>query len=97
MTHNRIITISAGNCEPGQTDADRWEQLYNQCGGETAVRSALGYLSLWNWTGYPYVNIVLMGREGEMELIANYRKEDGGTIGYTIGAVWHGDHFGFHS
>lgn len=97
MTHNRNITISAGYCKENENDADRWQHLSNQCGGDEHIRAALGYLSLWNWSSYPYVDIVLMGSEGEMELIANYRKEAGGPIGYAIGAVWHGDHFGFHS
>ena len=93
----REITISAGHCEPGEQDADRWQRLNEQCGGDEPIRNALGYLSLWNWSSFPHVDIVLMGGAGEMELIASYRKEKGGPAGYAIGAVWHGDHFGFHS
>lgn len=94
----RNIQISAGSLNDGEIDADRWAQLHEQCGGSDApIRSALGYLSLWNWSSYPVVDICLMGRAGEMELLAFYRKEPGGPAGYTIGAVWHDDHFGFHS
>lgn len=95
---SRVVNISAGCLDAGQTDADKWQQLHRQCGDtDTPIREALGYLSLWNWTGYPHVDIVLMGREGNMELCAYYRNEAGGPAGYVIGAVWHGTHFGFHS
>ena len=94
----RNITISAGHLNDGEEDADRWQKMSEQCGGDEPIRKALGYLSLWNWSTYPFVNIVLMGdSEGEMELLASYRKEEGGEAGYTIGAVWHGNDFGFHS
>ncbi len=94
----RTINISAGCLDPLQTDDAKWQQLRHQCGDDDkAIRDAIGYLSLWNWSGYPHVDIVLMGREGDMELCAYYRKEPGGKAGYVIGAVWHGDHFGFHS
>lgn len=94
----RTINISAGCLDTGETDADKWVQLHEQCGGtDEPIRAALGYLSLWNWSTYPVVDIVLMGRKGNMELCAYYRNEAGGKAGYVIGAVWHGDHFGFHS
>jgi len=93
----RNVNINAGFSQSGETDADRWAQLNEQCGGDKPIRDALGYLSLWNWDGFPHVDIVLMGSKGEMELLATYRKEAGGEVGYAIGAVWHGDHFGFHS
>lgn len=94
----RTITISAGYTDENTTDADRWEQLKEQCGGDQKpVLEALGYLSMWNREAYPVVNIVLVGERGSMELIACYRVEENGPIGYSIGAVWHGDHFGFHS
>lgn len=95
---SRTITISAGYLDPGQIDADRWAQLHEQCGGtDEPIRTALGYLSLWNWSTYPVVDITLMGKPGDMELLACYRREPSGPAGYIIGAVWHGDHFGFHS
>lgn len=93
----RIINISAGHLNNNETDSDKWEKLHNQCGGDEPIRKALGYLSLWNWSSFPYVDITLMGNENNMELIANYRKEPKGNIGYSIGAVWHQDHFGYHS
>lgn len=94
----RTININAGSGKPGEVDADRWQQLHTQCGGtDEPIRAALGYLSLWNWSTYPVVDITIMGREGDMELCAFYRKEAGGKAEYVIGAVWHGDHFGFHS
>jgi len=53
---------------------------------------AIGYLSSWNLS-YPTVRIF---RDGGDDLVAAYFKEDG-ERGYVIGAVWHGDHYGFHS
>jgi hypothetical protein len=32
----------------------------------------------------------------DADLVAHYYKENG-SHGYTIGAVWHGDDYGFHS
>ena len=57
-----------------------------------AVNGALGYLSQW-CLRFPRVSIYIAGKD---ELVARYRKEDG-SLGYVIGAVWHDDHFGFHS
>lgn len=53
---------------------------------------AIGHLSTWN-LNYPYVNIY---RDGGADLVASYRDVEGDRQ-YTIGAVWHGDHYGFHS
>jgi hypothetical protein len=93
----RTITIHASPRD-GETDADRWQQFAEQCGGTDAqIREAIGYLSLWNWSTYPIVSILLAGEAGNMELTAFYRKERGEPAGYVIGAVWHDGHFGFHS
>lgn len=94
----RTITINAGTYLPDETDADRWEQLENQCNGDArAINLAIGHLSQWSMNTYPFVDINLQGRKGEMELLAVYRKEKDGKPEYVIGAVWHDDHFGFHS
>ena len=53
---------------------------------------AIGYLSSWNFT-YPVVTIF---RDGETDLVAVY-KDASGDRQYVIGAVWHGEHYGFHS
>lgn len=68
------------------------------------LHQAIGYLSLWNLT-FPICEIIGGVYDGSPEIIATYRREVGGPIGYQIGAVWHpiGDegcgegHFGFHS
>ena len=93
----RKININGGYCKEEETETDRWAQFSEQCGGDEKIRDAIGYLSLWNWSTFPHVNIVLMGNAGQMELIASYYKEEGGQLGYVIAAIWHGDHFGFHS
>lgn len=53
---------------------------------------AVGYLSTWNLT-YP---ICCIFADGKTDLLAVYKTANN-ERGYTIGAVWHGDHYGFHS
>ena len=56
------------------------------------VQSAIGYLSTWNLS-YPICNIYT---DGDTDFTAVYL-DDTGTRQYVIGAVWHGEHYGFHS
>jgi hypothetical protein len=53
---------------------------------------AIGYLSTWNQS-YPKVCIY---RDRGNDLLAVYLN-DAGETKYAIGAVWHDDHYGFHS
>jgi hypothetical protein len=53
---------------------------------------AIGYLSTWNHS-YPKVCIY---RDRGDDLVAVYLN-DAGETKYVIGAVWHDDHYGFHS
>jgi hypothetical protein len=53
---------------------------------------AIGYLSSWNQS-YPKVCIY---RDRGDDLYAIYLNAEGETK-YVIGAVWHDDHYGFHS
>lgn len=55
-------------------------------------QNAVGYLSTWNMT-FPKVDIY---PDGQTDMTAVYSDENGGR-GYVIGAVWHDDHYGFHS
>lgn len=64
--------------------------------GSQRFHEALGYLSSWNMT-YGYVRITGGIYSGNPELIATYKDEANGPVCYQIGAVWHDDHFGFHS
>jgi hypothetical protein len=59
--------------------------------GKDKFFDALGYLGTWNMT-YPTVDIY----PDDTDLVAVY-KDDTGKTGYVIGAVWHEDHYGFHS
>jgi hypothetical protein len=58
------------------------------------VESALGYLSSWNMS-FPIVTIYIAGDE-EIRAVY-YNKADDKRAGYVLAAVWHDDHFGFHS
>jgi hypothetical protein len=73
-------------------DADELTDLCEV--GPDKIERALGYLSTWGFSRFPLVRI-LRDRE-KTDFIAHYFNEDG-NWGYTIGAVWHGDHYGFHS
>lgn len=53
---------------------------------------ALGYLVAWNHT-FPRVEIYAVG---ETDMLAIYYDEEGNRA-YAIGAIWHDDHYGFHS
>lgn len=78
--------------------------------GNDALFSAVGYLSMWNMS-HPVCEIIGGVYDGTPELVATYRREQGGPITYQIGAVWHETtsldpltglpvttgHFGFHS
>jgi hypothetical protein len=57
---------------------------------------ALGYLTSWNMA-FGYVRITGGIYDGNPELIATYKDTLTAPVGYQIGAVWHDDHFGFHS
>ena len=66
------------------------------------VESAMGYLMQWNLT---LTHVRMMIRSND-EIVALYYSDipepspiDGQwpRPDYAIGAVWHGDHFGFHS
>lgn len=76
-------------------DADTIEKIVEITGHEQYFR-ALGYLSTWNMS-HTFCEIIGGAYDGDAQLVATYRKEANGPITYQIGAVWHGDHFGFHS
>ena len=67
--------------------------------GNKELFSALGYLSQWN---LPLARVRIIGGvyDGNPEIIATYwryKSPDPQSVAYQIGAVWHDDHFGFHS
>ncbi len=83
MSEQRTITLSI--------DAVRQMEIAYEVTHEK-LWGAIGYLSSWNMT-YPTVTIFA---DRDLDLVAVYSREDGSN-GYTIGAVWHDDHYGFHS
>lgn len=66
-------------------------QIAETIGTWDKLWTAIGYLSTWNLS-YPDCRIF---RDGSTDLVAVYLKD--GDRMYTIGAVWHEDHYGFHS
>lgn len=74
-----------------QIDATKRTQMQAATDSNEWFR-AIGYLSTWNMT-FPTVEI---SPDGETDLVAVYRDEDS-NVRYVIGAVWHDDHYGFHS
>jgi hypothetical protein len=84
MSINRTIDlcISASDMIEIAESIGTWDKLWQ----------AIGYLSTWNHS-YPKVCIY---RDRGDDLVAVYLN-DAGETKYVIGAVWHGEHYGFHS
>lgn len=76
-------------------DADTTVNIVEITGNDLFFR-AVGYLTTWNLS-YAYCEVIAGVYDGVPEIVATYRREERGPITYQIGAVWHGDHFGFHS
>lgn len=57
------------------------------------IFKAIGYLCQWALAGYDRVNVYI-AKDGD--ITASYVNSTTGRR-YVIGAVWHGDHYGFHS
>lgn len=83
MSTNRTVII--------HMDAVQQQTMQHET-DHTEWYRAIGYLSTWNMT-FSTVNIY---KDGDTDLYAVYSDEAGDTK-YVIGAVWHGDHYGFHS
>jgi hypothetical protein len=67
--------------------------------GNKELFNAIGYLGQWN---LPLLKVRILGGVygGSPELTATYWRHNGTDsqpIAYQIGAIWHGDYFGFHS
>ena len=58
--------------------------------GRENLYKAIGYLATWG--GFQTVSIY---SDGKADLIAVYSQD--GVRGYTIGAIWDGIRYGFHS
>ncbi len=82
MTRTIIINLTNEDMIEIAESIGTWDKLW----------TAIGYLSTWNLS-YPTVNI---HRDRGDDLYAIYVNNEGET-GYVIGAVWHGEHYGFHS
>lgn len=80
-TRNAIIHI----------DATERTQMQHATNHDEWFR-AIGYLSTWNMS-FPTVEI---RAEGGTDMVAVYKDEED-NVRYVIGAVWHDDHYGFHS
>lgn len=80
-------------------DMETLRALHTQCGSDQPIRDALGYLSLWGLDSYPVVDLSVLGKPGDMEIIAYYRDETGTKARFVMGAVWRtaDQSFSFHS
>lgn len=87
MTEQRQVTIGLSSEDMVQIaeNIGAWDKLWQ----------AIGYLSTWNMS-YPIVRIYRDGGPYSTDLYAVYTDSDG-NVKYVIGAVWHDDHYGFHS
>lgn len=82
MTRTININLSSEDMIQIAESIGTWDKLCH----------AIGYLSSWNLS-FPTCNIF---RDGETDLVAVYKDAEGQRQ-YVIGAVWHGEHYGFHS
>ena len=82
MTRTVNLSITSEDMIVVAESIGTWDKLW----------TAIGYLSTWNLS-YPTVNIF---RDRGNDLVAVYHNDLGETK-YVIGAVWHGEHYGFHS
>tara|TARA_Y100001968_G_C19203454_1_gene641117 strand:+ start:114 stop:368 length:255 start_codon:yes stop_codon:yes gene_type:complete len=77
-----------------QFDAGQLEELIQNT-SQDEVNKAIAYLTTWNMSGFENCQLMINGKD---EFTAVYRKDiSDPQPGYVIGAVWHNDHFGFHS
>lgn len=85
MTTQRNVTVNltSGTATEIAVEINSWDKLH----------AAIGYLSMWAVDAYPNVLII---RDSGADLLGIYYDADNNHK-YTIGAVWHGDHYGFHS
>ena len=82
MTRNVELNLSSEDMIKAAELTGSWDKLW----------TAIGYLSTWNFT-YPAVRIFM---DNTTDLVAVYFDEANDRQ-YVIGAVWHGEHYGFHS
>jgi len=73
-------------------DSVQQTQIMEEVGRQNFF-AAIGYLSTWNMS-FGFVQIT---QDGDTDMVAVYKNTADGPIGYVIGAVWHEDHYGFHS
>lgn len=79
-------------------DGDTYLEM-SEITGNAELFKAIGYLSQWNMN-LAKVRIIGGVYSGNPELTATYWRYNNNepqTIAYQIGAVWHGDRFGYHS
>lgn len=87
MTRTVELLIPQGELTEIAVTINTWDKLWE----------AIGYLSTWSADNYPIVRIFRDAVDNSgADLGAVYLQADG-ELGYVIGAVWHEDHYGFHS
>ena len=85
MTRVINLGLSAEELET-ISESTNWDKLM----------AAIAYLSTWNVTTFPGVTIS-RDRSDTSDLFAFYYDPAHQERRYSIGAVWHDDHYGFHS
>ena len=85
MTIDRTVTINLTSEDMIQIaeTIGTWDKLW----------AAIGYLTTWNLS---HPNVVVYRAPKSPDLVAVY-SDTKRHIEYVIGAVWHDDHYGFHS
>lgn len=81
---NRTINLNVSDNQLIQiaTSIKNWEELWK----------AIGYLATWHGD----YDLTSINYDHKNNLIAHYENLEN-KRSYVIGAVWHGEHYGFHS
>jgi hypothetical protein len=77
-----------------QIESDKFVEIAAEVGYDK-LYEAIGYLSTWSIMGTGYDTVTIF-HDRDLDLVAMYARNDGGQH-YIIGAVWHEDHYGYHS
>lgn len=77
-------------------DPDTYEAMSAHVGGYSKINDAIGYLATWAMASprYAFCHIRYVD---EGELMASYHPAEGEQARFVLAAIWHDDHWGFHS
>ena len=73
-------------------DATQQTEIMEEVGRQNFF-AAIGYLATWNMS-FGFVQIT---QDDTTDMVALYKDTEDSPVKYVIGAVWHENHYKFHS